>query len=266
MLSNDFVPGVPSWLDLGSSDTQAAAAFYGALFGWRFESAGPDAGGYGFFQVDGETVAALGPLTEEGAKPGWTVYFHSTDADATTKAVEQAGGTVRFPAMGVSDQVRFAGYTDPDGAQFAVFEPKGTKGLDRVGGTGGLCWTELTTTDGATAKRFYGGVFGWDFENMPMPEESGAGDYIVASPTGGGRDRSHAGIMQLSKDMLPADSAYWQPYFAVTDVDTVVAGVTKGGGSIVMPAIDMAGVGRMALLKDPEGAFFSVLDPEVPAS
>jgi predicted enzyme related to lactoylglutathione lyase len=263
MLSNDYVPGAPSWLDLGSRDIQAAAAFYTAVFGWRFESAGPEAGGYGFFQLDGETVAALGPLDED-AKSAWTVYFHTTDADATTKAVEQAGGTVRFPAAEVAGESRFAGYTDPDGAEFAVFEPKRTKGLDRVGSLGGLCWTELTTTDGPAAKRFYGSVFGWDYEDMPLPEDSGAGVYIVASPTGGGQAQSHAGLMQLGTDMLPAGSAYWQPYFAVDDCDGVVARTSAGGGSVVVPATDMAGVGRMALLRDPEEAFFAVLDPLPP--
>lgn len=69
MLGTDFRLGSPVWLDLGSPDTDAAAAFYSAVFGWQFVSAGPEAGGYGFFQVNGKTVAALGPLTEEGRVP-----------------------------------------------------------------------------------------------------------------------------------------------------------------------------------------------------
>src|SRR5689334_8936739 len=66
MLTTDFVPGAPDWLDLGSADVEASSAFYGGLFGWTFRSAGPDAGGYGFFQLDGRTVAAAGPLMGEG--------------------------------------------------------------------------------------------------------------------------------------------------------------------------------------------------------
>ena len=69
MLTNDFVPGAPDWLDLGSRDVDAAAAFYKTLFGWEFQSAGPDAGGYGMFQLAGQTVAALGGDTAEPA-PG----------------------------------------------------------------------------------------------------------------------------------------------------------------------------------------------------
>ncbi len=95
MLTTDYAPGAPNWLDLGCPDTAAATTFYRAVFGWDFQSAGPKAGGYGFWQKDGKTVAALGPLTEEGASSAWTVYFHTPDADATAKAVEQGGGTVR---------------------------------------------------------------------------------------------------------------------------------------------------------------------------
>ncbi|MEU2514265.1 VOC family protein, partial [Streptomyces syringium] len=58
MLTTDFVTGAPNWLDLGSPDTAATAEFYGSVFGWDFRAAGPEAGGYGFFQKDGRTVAA----------------------------------------------------------------------------------------------------------------------------------------------------------------------------------------------------------------
>ncbi|WP_327290701.1 VOC family protein [Streptomyces sp. NBC_01198] len=266
MLTNDYVPGVPNWVDLGSRDVAAAAAFYADLFGWQFQSAGPEMGGYGMFQRDGETVAALGPLQDEHAQPAWTVYFHTPDADTTTKAVEQAGGSVRFAPMAVADQGRLAGYTDPAGAEFAVWEPGTNGGLDRVG-PGALCWVELYTTDSAKAKQFYGSVFAWDYEDMPLPGD--AGSYVVASRAGGGQEGSHAGLMQLGTDMLPEGTSYWQPYFAVADVDGTVAKASARGGAVLMPGTDMAGVGRLALLRDPEGAFFAVLNaarPDNPVS
>jgi len=258
MLTNDYVPGAPNWIDLGSRDTEAAAAFYKALFGWEFQSAGPDAGGYGMFQLAGQTVAALGPLQGADAQPAWTVYFESADADATTKAVEQAGGSVRFPPMDVFDQGRLAGYTDPGGAEFAVWQPGTNKGLDQVG-AGGLCWTELYTTDAERSKAFYRTIFDWDYEEMPLPQ--GEGTYVVASRSGGGQEGSHGGIMQLGTDMLPDGTGYWQPYFSVADTDAVVAKATENGATVLMPGTDLAGVGRIALLKDPEGAFFALLRP-----
>jgi predicted enzyme related to lactoylglutathione lyase len=261
MLTNDYVPGAPDWIDLGSRDTAAAAAFYKALFGWEFRSAGPEAGGYGLFQLAGQTVAALGPLQDDNAKPAWTVYFETADADATTKTVEQAGGAVRYPPMDVVDQGRLAGFTDPVGAEFAVWQPGTNKGLDRVG-AGALCWTELYTTDAARAKEFYATVFSWDTEDVPLPGAAAAGTYTVVSRAGGGQEGSHGGIMQLGADMLPDGMSYWQPYFAVADCDAVVAKATERGGTALMPGTDMAGVGRIALLRDPEGAFFALLTPE----
>lgn len=260
MLTSDYVSGAPDWLDLGSRDTAAAAAFYGSLFGWEYEPAGPEMPGYGMFVRDGGTVAALGEIQEAGVQPAWTIYFQTADADATTKAVEQAGGSVRFAPMVVSDQGRLAGYTDPGGAEFAVWEPNANKGLDHVG-PWGLCWTELYTPDAPQAKEFYGTVFSWEYEDMPLPDDSAAGTYTVASRAGGGQEGSHAGIMQLGPDMLPAGTSYWQPYFGVDDCDAVVAKAVAGGGSVLMPGTDMPGVGRLALLKDPEGAFFALLTP-----
>ncbi len=258
MLTNDYVPGAPDWLDLGSRDLAGAVDFYHALFGWEFQSMGPEAGGYGTFQLAGQTVAALGPLQDDNAEPAWTVYFETADADATTKAVEQAGGSVRVAPMDVFDQGRLAGYTDPGGAEFAVWQPAATKGLDRVG-AGALCWTELYTTDAQEAKRFYGSVFGWDLEDMPLP--GGAGSYTIVSRSGGGQEGSHGGIMQLGTDMLPDGVGYWQPYFAVADCDAVVAKAAERGATVLMPGTDMEGVGRIALLKDPEGAHFALLRP-----
>ncbi|HET6634537.1 MAG TPA: VOC family protein, partial [Streptomyces sp.] len=116
MLTTSYVPGAPVWLDLGARHIDAAADFYRRLFGWEFVSAGPEAGGYGFLRQDGRTVAGLGPLTEEGASPSWTVYFHTPDADATAKTVEQAGGSVRVPPADVFGYGRMAAFTDPAGA------------------------------------------------------------------------------------------------------------------------------------------------------
>jgi predicted enzyme related to lactoylglutathione lyase len=257
MLTTDYVPGAPDWLDLGSRDTATAAAFYKALFGWEFKLSGPEAGGYGMYELDGQIVAAGGPLEDRGAGPAWTLYFETADADATARAVEQAGGSVRTAPRDVDGHGRLARLADPAGAAFAVWQPGTTRGLDRVG-SGGLCWTELYTPDGAEAKRFYGSVFSWDSEDMPLP--GGAGVYTVVSRAGGGQELSHGGLMQLAPELLP-DGSYWQPYFAVSDADVAVESATANHGTVVTPATDMEGVGRIALLKDPEGAPFGVLEP-----
>ncbi|MFE9403161.1 VOC family protein [Streptomyces sp. NPDC006530] len=257
MLTSTQVPGGLNWLDLGTPDIDAAVTFYTGLFGWRFESAGPEAGGYGFLRQDGRTLAAIGPLTEEGARSAWTVYFRTVDADATAKAVEQAGGTVRVPPMDVFTEGRMAAFTDPAGAEFAVWEPRETDGLEIVNEPGSVSWIELYTTDAAAVKAFYGSVLGWETRDMPMGDGL---TYSIAGPAGGGEQTMHGGIMQLPRANLDAGStSEWHPYFEVEDCDALVATAQGLGGTLIIAAMDAPGVGRIAMLLDPFGAPFALI-------
>ncbi|AUG80016.1 hydroxylase [Kitasatospora sp. MMS16-BH015] len=261
MLTTDYVHGAPNWLDLGSPDTSGSATFYGALFGWTFFSAGPEAGGYGFFQQDDRTVAALGPLADPGARASWTVYFAATDADAVTKHVREAGGTVRFEPMDVFTAGRLAGYTDPTGAEFAVWQPGDTHGLDQVTTPVSLCWTELYTADPTGAKAFYREVFGWQEQDVPFGEST----YTVLTPASGGTDDGQGGIMPLPPAQTAAGvTSHWLPYFEVTDTDAVLAKAQELGGAVRLPATDAHGVGRFAQLTDPNGAAFAVITSAAP--
>jgi uncharacterized protein len=256
MLTTNFVDGAPNWTDLATGDVAAAADFYGALFGWQFQSAGPDAGGYGFFTLHGATVAAVGPVPQEGARPGWTVYFQTSDADATAEAVQKAGGTVRAAPSDVFTAGRLAAFTDPTGAEFAVWQPGDTKGLGAVTDENTLCWTELYTTDAAAATGFYRDVFGWQTEDVPM----GPGTYTVVRPASGGESGSHGGIMQLPPENLARGSgSEWHPYFEVADCDATAALATGRAASVLIPPMDAEGVGRLAMFSDPQGAAFAII-------
>ncbi len=261
MLTTNYVPGAPNWVDLGTSDVDAAAAFYRAVFGWEFQSAGPDAGGYGMFTLNGKTVAAAGPLMEQGAEPSWTLYFDTPDASATADAVKRAGGSVRADPMDVFTAGRMAQFADPAGAAFAVWQPGEIKGLDAVNDPGTLCWTELLTADAGAAASFYTAVFGWEAQDVPMGEFS----YTVIRPAGGGEDSGQGGFMPISPQMAAAGlTTRWVPYFEVADVDAVVATASEQGGSVNVPAADVPGVGRFASLLDPAGAAFNVITSVAP--
>lgn len=260
MLTTNYVPGAPNWVDLAVPDVDAAVAFYGPVFGWEFQSAGPDAGGYGMFTSGGKTVGAVGPMGVAGAAPAWTLYFDTPDADATAEAVAKAGGTVRVAPMDVFTAGRMAQLSDPSGADFAIWQPGDTKGLDAVTDPNTLCWTELHTADPEGAKAFYGTVFGWASQDMPMGDFT----YTVVTPAGGTEAASQGGIMGLSPEMA-AGGSRWLPYFEVSDPDAVQAKVSELGGTVIAPAMDLEGVGRMAAFIDPAGALFSVIK-SVPAS
>ncbi|MFI5793522.1 VOC family protein [Streptomyces sp. NPDC051677] len=256
MLTTRFVNGAPNWIDVGTSDIDGATSFYGALFGWRFQSAGPDAGGYGFFQLDGKTVAGGVQTTPEQGPPSWTVYFQTPDAESTAKAAEQAHGRVFFPPMDVMGQGTMAVLADQAGVPFGLWQPALTKGVDVANEPGSLCWVELYTPDIAAAAAFYNMTLGLETSAVPFP----GGTYTCVNPAGAGEEAMFGGIVPMADDPTEAESApYWLPYFEVTDVDAVVAKAEERGGGTRMPAADVQGVGRIAKLADPYGARFAVI-------
>ncbi|MDT9695782.1 VOC family protein [Streptomyces sp. P17] len=266
MITTDPVPGAPCWLDLGAPDVPAAAAFYGAVLGWQYEAmeGGEDMEG-GMFRRDGKIVAGLGKLTEEGARSAWMIYYNVADADATTQAVEKAGGTVRVAPMDLGEWGRMAQFSDPLGGQFAVWQPGTNGGVELVDAPGSLSWTELYTSDAEGAKKFYGDLFGWWYSDMELP--GGGGAYTLITPAGLPQERMQGGIMALPKEhlALTGGKPYWHPVFDVEDCDAAVAKVTENGGSVQMGPEDAEDVGRLAVCVDPSGADFVVLRP-VPRS
>ncbi|MFJ8013696.1 VOC family protein [Streptomyces sp. NPDC096339] len=270
MITTDFVPGSPCWLDLGAPDVRAAAAFYGAVLGWEYEPMGEageggDAGDGnmegGMFRKDGKLVAGLGKLTEEGARSAWMIYYSVSDADATTRLVERAGGKVRVAPRDLGEWGRMAQYDDPAGGQFAVWQPGKDSGVELVDEPGSLSWTELYTSDAAGAREFYGGVLGWQFSDTPMP--GGEGTYTLITPAGLPQERMQGGLLELPAEHLSLANGrpYWHPVFNVTDCDAAVARVTENGGSVQMGPVDAPGIGRMAVCLDPSDADFLLLTP-----
>jgi uncharacterized protein len=264
VITTDLTPGSPCWLDLGAPDVRATAAFYGAVLGWEYEPMGEVEGEDmegGMFRKDGKVVAGLGRLTEEGARSAWMIYYTVTDADATTRTVEEAGGTVRVAPRDLGDWGRMAQYNDPLGGQFAVWQPGKNAGFELADEPGSLSWTELYTSDAAAAKEFYSKVFDWRFGEMEMP--GGGGTYTLITPAGLPEERMQGGLMQLGKgDLTLTDGRpYWHPVFAVADCDAAVAAVTANGGSVQMGPEDAPGVGRLAVCLDPSNADFVVLTP-----
>ncbi|RSS75485.1 VOC family protein [Streptomyces sp. WAC06614] len=255
MLGTDFRVGSPNWIDLGSPDIDRAFAFYSAVFGWQFVSRGPEAGGYGFLQKDGGTVGALGKTMDEDARSAWMVYFRSDDVRATRDQVVAGGGTVRVEPMDVRGEGWLAQFTDPQGAEFAVWQPGRTTGLERTSEDNTLVWVELHVPDPEAAIAFYRGLFGWRSLEMDAP---GMTYRVVSVADGDQEDASFGGVAPLQEGQR---DARWVPYFAVADADAVTAAVGANGGQVLMPPADVPDVGRIAWLTDPAGAVFAVLKP-----
>ena len=114
-------------------------------------------------------------------------------------------------------------------------------------------WSELMTTDTKAADAFYRNVVGWTsepFPNSPQP-------YTQFKRTGGA---GVAGLMERPDDMnMPP---FWSMYIAVPQLEDAVAAITRLGGSELSGIIDVPTVGRMQMLKDPQGAAFYIMQPE----
>ncbi|MFG2126686.1 VOC family protein [Streptomyces sp. NPDC048751] len=256
MLTTRFVNGAPNWLDVGTTDIEGARHFYNALFGWQFQSAGPEAGGYGFFQLHGKTVAGGMQTAPDQGPPSWTVYFQTPDAEATAKAAEQAHGSVLMPPTDVMGQGTMAILADRAGVPLGIWQPALTKGVDVAGDPGSLCWVELYTPDIAAAAAFYNAVLGLETSAVSFP----GGTYTCFNPAGAGEDAMFGGLVPLADDPTEAASGpYWLPYFEVTGPD-VIAGKTQAlDGTVRMPPTDIEGVGTITKLTDPYGARFATV-------
>ena len=112
------------------------------------------------------------------------------------------------------------------------------------------CWIDTSQPDPEAAVRFYGELFGWDFEDV-MPEGSPQ-KYFMARIRGG--DVAAVGSLPEGAPEM----AFWNTYVWVDSADDTAAKVRESGGSVVMDPFDVMDAGRMAVFSDPEGAMFSV--------
>nr|MDT0661315.1 VOC family protein [Micromonospora sp. DSM 115978] len=244
-------PGVPNWVDLGTSDLADAVRFYTGLFDWTAHvSPQPEAGGYTIFNRDGVPVAGAGPLFGEAQRTSWSTYLATDDADLVAARVEQAGGTVLTAPFDVMDQGRMAAFLDQAGAAFSVWQPIAMAGAGLFNEPGSLSWNELTTRDPDGSKVFYEAVFGWAAEDQPMGPITYTGWRLG--------ERVIAGMMPMIGDEWGDLPPHWMVYFAVEDADVTAARAEALGGVISVPPTDLP-QGRFAVLNDPQGAVFSVI-------
>jgi uncharacterized protein len=255
----EYAPGTPSWVELSSPDTDAAAAFYGELFGWEATAPDTDHGGYRQFQQDGKSVGGLMGHMQDGQPTVWTTYFSVADADETTAKVKDAGGSVMVEPMDVSELGRMAVFVDPTGAVFGVWQPRAFQGAELKNAPNSLCWTEVLTRDPDRNKEFYPAVFGWGMGRAPFegPPES----YVVWENNGD----QVGGMMPMTDEFFPPEiPPHWGICFEVADCDGIVARARELGATITYEGMDMP-IGRLAGFVDPQGASFSVLQPVAPA-
>lgn len=258
----EYAPGTFSWIDLSTTDPEGAKAFYTDLFGWEPEDADTGDGGiYTMFRLGGSAVAGASlqqeAERETGVAPHWNNYVTVADVGQIVERVDELGGSVLLPAFDVLESGRMAAIADPTGAALMLWEPRASIGAERVNDPGCLTWNELSTTDPARAREFYGELFGWEAEKL----DTGDGpDYWAINHEGAAAGRN-GGIRELAPEQENVPP-HWMPYFTVESAADAVAKASELGGASHFGPMDLPN-GRIAVLGDPQGAIFAIFEGEV---
>lgn len=118
---------------------------------------------------------------------------------------------------------------------------------------GAFYWNELNTHHVEAAKQFYGTTLGWTFDAMQMP----TGTYWIAKAG----DTVVGGIFTMSDPMFDGVPEHWFAYIAVDDVDARVKKAIEAGGALGRDPFDVPGVGRIAIVRDANGAMIGWMTP-----
>jgi hypothetical protein len=130
--------------------------------------------------------------------------------------------------------------------------------MDAYRTQGAFSWNELMTSDPEAALAFYTALLGWNMQKMPMP----GGDYHVVRVG----ETSVGGVMAMPPEAKAGGMPpCWGSYVTVSDVDATARRAVELGGKVVHGPQDIPGVGRMAVIIDPQGAALNVIAYSQPA-
>ncbi len=263
-----FQPGVPCWVETWQDDGEAAAAYYGRIFGW--ESGQPlsrdDGGSFRICKLRGRDVAAIGSPIPDPAPPvpTWTTFIQVESAEETAARAKEAGGSVIVEPMASLEAGSIAIVADPAGAAFAVWEQAKHHGARVINEPGAWAMSMLVTPDPEEAIRFYGDVFGWETETFGM---DGAEITMFTLPGYVGGEPEQPVPRDVVATVAPpgADGGappHWSVDFWISDPDEAARITTEMGGEVLAEPFDIPDIGmRQATLADPQGATFSVTRP-----
>ena len=253
-------PGTFCWLELGTTDQAGAKKFYSTLFGWEVnEVPMEDDSVYTMLTLRDKDVGALYQLNEEQRKQGipshWMNYVCTESADTTAARASAAGATLVMPPFDVQDYGRMAIMSDPQGATFAVWEPRTHTGVQIINETNAAVWFELATSDPVAAGEFYRQVFGW----RAKTDTSAENPYTEFQPADPNEQRGIGGMLQIREEWGQVPP-YWMVYFAVDDCVQKTEQAGSLGATILKAPASIPNVGIFSVLQDPQGAVFAIID------
>ena len=241
------------WRELMTTDVEASLRFYSEVFGWKTETMKmPDGMDYTMAKAGDTPAGGIMKLPMPGVPAHWSSSVSVDDVDAVASRVTAAGGKVIVPPMDAGGMGRYAGFQDPQGAYFSLWNgADGDAPMSERPGLGTFCWEQLNTTAPEEALEFYNKVFGW--KNEPF---GGGGDMKVFKADG----TSTSSVMQAP----PGAPAHWLTYVVVDKLTSAYERVKQQGGKVLVERIDVPTVGSIGVIQDNVGAVIGVF--EAPAA
>ena len=246
-----YPQGTPCFVELVTPDLSSAAEFYSALFGWELgQRSESETESYRVATLGGHVVAGLdGDMPPMAGHPAfWKVYLAVDDIEAATGLVPVLGGVVESGPTRQGDRETTAAVKDATGVRVGLWEAGSHVGTELANEPGTPIWNELVSRDLERATQFYADLLGVSWDEVQTPR----GSYLVLNAGG----RSVGAAVPLPEGPQPP---HWNVYFNVTECDAALTRVVELGGSVVVPAYELEGVGRMAFVRDPQGGTFAVL-------
>jgi hypothetical protein len=253
------------WTEVASTDREGCKPFYEKVFGWEFQESANGGGEMVYLEHNlpgGMPQGALYQMAPEmyGDNPPpshFMNYVTVDDCDATVAQATELGATINFGPYDIPNVGRMAAVADPTGAHFSIIKlsenyPDEAAGKNPPHGT--ICWYEHTSKDRAAAMDFYQKLFGWEFKISANPHTEY--HYITAN------GQETGGVIQMDAnwgDGWENIPAHWMTYIAVDNCDAACENIKANGGNVCVPAFDIPNTGRIAVVNDPAGANFSVI-------
>lgn len=251
-----------AWTDLYAKNLDGQTAFYEGLFGWTHADVPiGDGAVYRTFSLNGHNVSAAHEMPPEMAAKGlpsmWNLYLAVDDVDAKVAQAVALGGSIAMPATDVMGVARYAAIMDPTGAPVFLWHNTKPDASTVYLEKGMFSWADLLTRDPEKAADFFTKLLGWSVKQLDMPGEP----YWQVSVDGEGQ----GGIMPMP-EMVPAEvPSYWMEYFGTDDIDASVAKAKELGGTVTVEPTKVGTMLSFAVVDDPAGATFALLQPYGPA-
>ncbi|MFA7481527.1 MAG: VOC family protein [Vulcanimicrobiota bacterium] len=246
MSSKDgLLPGFFCWVDAAVTDPTASHKFFSELFGWgRRVRPTEQALAYNIMTLHGEHVAGICHVEPEGPSQ-WMSYLLVDDLGEAERRAQKLGAEILRSNEEIKGFGHMSVLEDPTGAIFALWETArgGEPGIPF--GPNSVGWTELITTDLEKATRFYQQLTGWDYYDTRF----GDLEYRVFS--------LHS--QEVCGMKTGENRSYWMVHFAVEDCDLAFRRGVELGGSELLAPFDLPDIGRCAVLADPSGGPFGIV-------